>query len=276
MSRIKLVACDMDGTLLNSSKHISEGNIAAVKKLEKAGVQFVIATGRHDSMIRHYIDELEIDMPVISCNGAIVRNPVTKQRYGARPLTKEQTESIIEISRRYGTDFHIYADNTIYGKSATNKILLYQKLNAGLPEDRRVKMFIDPDYTSFIRNTEEDLFKVLVIPEDISMMDEIKQKIEAECGVQVTRSDYNLLDIMQSGITKEEGLKTLCGALGIGIEEAAVIGDEFNDLEMFRGAGTSIAVANAIDLIKEAASFVTKADNNHDGVAEAISIILEQ
>ncbi len=276
MSIIKLVACDMDGTLLNSSKHISEGNIAAVKKLEKAGVQFVIATGRHDSMIRHYIDELEIDMPVISCNGAIVRNPVSKQRYGARPLTKEQTESIIEISREYGTDFHIYADNTIYGKSATNKILLYQKLNAGLPEDRRVKMFVDPDYTNFIRNTEEDLFKVLVIPEDLSMMDEIKQKIEAECGVQVTRSDYNLLDIMQSGITKEEGLKTLCGALGIGIEEAAVIGDEFNDLEMFRGAGTSIAVANAIDLIKEAASFVTEADNNHDGVAEAISIILKQ
>lgn len=276
MSRIKLVACDMDGTLLNSSKHISEGNINAIKKLEAAGVQFVIATGRHDSMIRHYVDELGVDMPVISCNGAVVRYPVTKQKYGANPLSKDQAESMIEICRNYGTDYHIYADNTIYGKSATNKILLYQQLNSGLPEDRRVKMLIDKDYKSFIRNTEEELFKVLVIPEDTSLMDEIRQKIENECGAQVTRSDYNLLDIMQTGITKEEGLKILCRALGLGIEEAAVIGDELNDLEMFRGAGTSIAVANAIELIKDTASFVTKADNDHDGVAEAISIILNQ
>lgn len=73
--RIKLIACDMDGTLLQDDKHISEENRKAVARLKEAGIQFVIATGRHDSMVKTYLDELEIETPVISCNGGMVRDP---------------------------------------------------------------------------------------------------------------------------------------------------------------------------------------------------------
>ena len=104
----------MDGTLLDQDKKIPKQNITAVKKLKDAGIYFVIATGRHDSMITSYLDQLEIEMPVISCNGALVREPFHDKLFSSTPIEKKQMLAIADICRDHEVDYHIYAHHTIF------------------------------------------------------------------------------------------------------------------------------------------------------------------
>ena len=265
----------MDGTLLNDDKKLSKKNIEAVKRLKDAGVLFVIATGRHDSMIKSYLDELHIQMPVISCNGALVREPFHDKIYSATPMEREKVLKIAEICHSRDTDYHIYCHDMIYGESLTGKIKYYYDLNQSLPEREQTQFFIDKDYRNFIMDTQEELLKVLVLSDHPEELSEIKEEITAATGLTPFFSDKNLLDTMKNGITKAKALGELISKLGISVEETAAIGDHFNDLDMIRFAGTGVAMANAVQDVKEASTFVTEATNNESGVAEAVERLLE-
>lgn len=274
MTKIKLIACDMDGTLLDSNKSIPKINVEAVKKLKDAGIFFVIATGRHDSMIKPYLDDLHIEMPVISCNGALVREPFHNKMFSSTPITKKQMLIMAEICREHGADYHIYAHDTIFGEQKINKMLYYFERNKTLPEREQVKLHISEDYKDFIMGTEEEFYKILVVTDVPEILKKVDDEIYEKTGIKSSQSDFNLFDIMQKGITKAGALKALTEKLGIKQEETAAIGDQTNDLDMIKWAGTGIAVANAIPVVKEAAQFVTEKSNGEGGVAEAIEKLL--
>ena len=274
MPKIKLIACDMDGTLLDNDKHISKENIAAVRKLKEAGTYFVIATGRHDSMIKAYMDELNIEMPVISCNGALVRNPFTDRMFSSSPIEKEKVLSIAEICREHGVDYHIYCHHKIYGEKMSGKIIYYNQRNQDLPERDQIKLHIDADYKNFINDTPEELYKVLILSRDADELNAVREAVTAETGLLPAQSDKDLIDTMQLGITKAKALNDLITELGISIEETAAIGDYLNDLDMIKFAGTGVAMANAVPEVKAAAAFVTEKSNHHGGVAEAIERLI--
>jgi HAD superfamily hydrolase (TIGR01484 family) len=96
--KYKLLVADMDGTLLNDDKQLSEKDIQTIKKLPDFGIQFAIATGRHDSMIKSYLKRLDLQVPVISCNGAMVREPFSDQVFLSETLPKEQSLNVIEYA----------------------------------------------------------------------------------------------------------------------------------------------------------------------------------
>lgn len=274
MAKIKLIACDMDGTLLDNSKEIPAENIEAVKLAKEAGVYFVIATGRHDSMIKAYLDVLHIEMPVISCNGGMVREPFADKVFSLHPLTKEQILGIIESAKSVNADYHIYCHNTIYGEQVSGKISYYIERNRRLQAHEQIKVFTDPDYKSFIKNTEEEFFKVLVLQDDPEKLALAKERIDNRTGLIASQSDKNLIDIMQTGITKAGAMSELCDKLGIKQEETAAVGDQLNDFHMIEWAGTGVAVANAVPAVKEIAQLVTEKTNHEGGVAEAIKKLL--
>lgn len=274
MKEIKLIACDMDGTLLDSNKSIPQENIEAVRKLKEAGIYFVIATGRHDSMIKPYLDDLHIEMPVISCNGALVREPFHDKMFSSTPISKEQMLTMAEICRQHGADYHIYAHETIFGEQKKNKMLYYYERNKTLPEREQVKLHISENYTDFIMGTEEEFYKILVVTDVPEILKKVDDEIYKQTGIKSSQSDFNLFDIMQKGITKARALKELSEKLGITQEETAAIGDQTNDLDMIKWAGTGVAMANAIPAVKEAAQLVTEKSNGEGGVAEAIKKLL--
>ena len=274
MAKIKLIACDMDGTLLNSSKEIPQKNIEAVKRAKEAGILFVIATGRHDSMIKSYMDELEIEMPVISCNGAIVREPFTGRTFSTHPLSTEQMFAVIEACKETGADYHVYCRDTIYGEQVSGKIPYYIEKNRQLPDREKVRIHTDPDYRKFISGCDEGFYKVLVLSDSPEGLKAAEEEIKSKTGLEAAQSDSQLMDVMQKEISKAAALKDLCAELGIEIEETAAFGDQLNDLEMIRTAGLGVAMANAVDTVKEAADIVTSKNNCDAGVAEAIDIIL--
>ncbi len=269
--QIKLIACDMDGTLLNDSKQITDGNIDAVKRLkEDTDVRFVIATGRHDSMIGDYMDELGIDMPVISCNGALIREPRSGKLYSAVALQSEQVLEVIRICKAFGADYHIYEKDIIYGEALTGKMVYYKERNKTLSGKNRIKLLVDPDSEKFVREHEGRLLKVLILPLRDEDFAPLAEEIHRHTGLTAFQSDKILLDVMQKGITKASAIETLCRELGIEQHETAAIGDQLNDLDMIEYAGTGVAMNNAVPRIKDVAQLVTENCNNNSGVAEAL------
>ncbi len=265
----------MDGTLLNKDKEIPLENIEAVKLAKEAGVYFVIATGRHDSMIKAYLDDLHIEMPVISCNGGMVREPFSDKVFALHPLSSEQTLDIIEAAKGVGADYHLYCHNLIYGEQVSGKISYYAERNRQLSERDQIRLLTDPDYQGFIEGTNEEIFKVLVLCDDPEKLAAAGDEIHRRTGIRATQSDKNLIDVMQSGITKAGAMAELCKGLGIKQEETAAIGDQLNDLQMIKWAGVGVAMANAVDEIKAASQLVTEKSNHDSGVAEAIKKLLK-
>jgi Cof subfamily protein (haloacid dehalogenase superfamily) len=272
--KYKLFVADMDGTLLNDSKQISKKDIQSVKKLQASGIKFAVATGRHDSMIKSYLKHLDLNVPVISCNGAIVREPFSDEILLSESLQKEQCLQIIDICRECNADYHIYAHESIFGEGLSNKMLYYYNLNKELPPDERTKLIVAPDCKAIISGGSEPLYKFLIISanneELLDMMDRIRE-IE---GVNTCQSMPTLCDVMKKGVTKAHALHQLSASLGIDREEIIAIGDQFNDIDLIEYAGLGIAVANAEDALKAKADVVLTATNNDDAVSEAIERFL--
>ncbi|OQY32250.1 MAG: hypothetical protein B6241_11650 [Spirochaetaceae bacterium 4572_59] len=273
--KIKLVACDMDGTLLNKEKLISQQNIDAIKKLRSRGIYFVIATGRHDSMITTYLDILGIEMPVISCNGAMVREPFSGRMFSSIPLKSEQILDVVEISKTYAADYHIFGRDVIYGETLTSKLSDYNIRNVVNSERDQIKLFVSEDYKSYIEENSGELYKVLIIPSRREDFAEIQKDVFKKTGLDAFQSDVSLLDVAQKGISKAHALDSLCKELNIRQDETAAIGDYLNDLEMIQYAGVGIAMKNAVPELKDAAQIVTEKTNDESAVAEALERLLD-
>jgi Cof subfamily protein (haloacid dehalogenase superfamily) len=274
MKKIKLIACDMDGTLLDDQKQISQKNIDAITKLKSRGIYFVIATGRHDSMIKGYLDTLGLEMPVISCNGAMVREPFSNHLFSSIPLLSEQILEVIEICKSFNTDYHIYARDEIYGETMTSRMLYYNDFNKTLPERDKIKLRVSTDYKQYIADYAGELYKVLIIPPKEELFKQLKDEIFKSTGLHAFQSSAELLDVAQKGITKAHAIQNLCRELKIEQDETAAIGDQLNDLDMIEYAAVGIAMNNAVPRVKEAAQFITKDTNDQSGVAEALEYIL--
>jgi Cof subfamily protein (haloacid dehalogenase superfamily) len=272
--KYKLLVSDMDGTLLNDDKQLSEKDIQTIKKLPDFGIQFAIATGRHDSMIKSYLKHLHLDVPVISCNGAMVREPFSGQVLLSEALPKEQSLNVIDICKARKVDFHIYGHDSIFGENLSHKMLYYDGLNQTLPPEERTKLAIVPDCRDLVMHGSESLYKFILISERNNDPSPIIDRIAEIDGLTACQSMPKLCDVMKAGISKAYALQKLSESLGVKRNEIAAIGDQLNDIDLIAYAGLGIAVSNAEEALKEKADRVTQATNNEDAVSEAIERFL--
>ena len=272
--KYKLFVADMDGTLLDDDKRLSEKNIKTIKRLNDHGIKFAVATGRHDSMIKSYLKHLDLQVPVISCNGALVREPFGDQVFLSEALPEKASLQVINICKERKVDFHIYGHHRIFGERFSNKMLYYQELNETLPSDERTKLVTVPDCRQIFVNGSEPLYKFIIISEGNNNQPAIIDHISEIEGLTACQSMPTFCDVMKGGISKAYALRKLSESLGINREEIVAIGDQLNDLELIEYAGLGIAVANAEDELKEKADAVTTSTNNDDAVAEAIEKFL--
>jgi len=270
----KLFVADMDGTLLNDKKELSDKNIQTIKKLQYSGIKFAVATGRHDSMIKSYLKHLDLRVPVISCNGAIVREPFSDRVFLAEALPKEQSLSVIDICKERNTDFHIYGHESIFGEKLSHKMLYYHNLNKTLPSEEQTKLVIVPDCKDVVLKEPKPFYKFLIMSDRNKDLLDIIDHLDKLEGLVVCQSMPMLCDVMKEGISKADALQKLSESLGIKRKEIAAIGDHYNDIDLIEYAGLGIAVANAEDALKEKADIVTIANNNKDAVSEAIERFL--
>lgn len=260
----KLIALDMDGTLLTTDKRVSEKNKAAIKAAEANGVKIVLASGRPIIGITKYLNELDLlkdEDYVLSFNGGLVQNTKTQEIVSKLPLKGKDLKNIYKVSKELNINIHAFSakDGLITPKSS--QYTEHEATINGI--EINIKDFNDVD-------DEEDIIKVMMIdPQEI--LDPAIEKLPAEVyeKYSVFKSAPFFLEFTNKEVDKGLGLKKLGEYLGIKKEEIIACGDAGNDLSMVKYAGLGVAMGNAIKEVKEVANFITTS-NDEDGIANVI------
>ncbi|MBV4431113.1 Cof-type HAD-IIB family hydrolase [Clostridium tyrobutyricum] len=260
----KLIAIDMDGTLLKDDKTISDENIAAIKKATDNGVKIALATGRPIKGIEKYLKQLNLISDsnyAVGFNGAVVENTKNHKVISEILLSPDDIKYIHKLSRAINVNIQIaLKESSItpvrnkYSEldARLNNINLYIDNFENISEDEHIlkAMFMDDDYklSHGIPNLPKDIYEKYT----------------------VVRSEPWILEFMNKSANKAEGVKTLGKKFGIDRSEVICIGDSFNDIHMIKYAGLGVAMKNAFPEIKSHADYITKT-NEENGVAYAIN-----
>lgn len=262
---IKLVAIDLDGTLLTDDKRISQENLAVLKKAKEQGVKVVLCTGRPLAAITPFIEQLHLNEPgdySITFNGGLVQKNDTGEILSKSALTLKDVQRISQLMTKLDLPLDVLSEEVVLQlPTSANHSSLYPTLN-GLLTYKPAKL---EDLAS------EGLYNKVVMAYHQEFLDQQIEKIpvsfKEEYEVIKTRS--NLLEFMPKGVTKALGLDHLAKHLGMTSDEIMALGDEENDLSMIEYAGMGVAMANAVEKVRRAADYIT-VSNEEDGVAKAI------
>ena len=260
------MAIDIDGTLVNSQKKLTERVKQAITQAKKRNIKVVICTGRPISGVRELLKELELDDQAeqyVVCFGGAVVQTTSGKIISSQPITYQDYLKLEKLARKLNLHFHAISEDRIY---TANKDIGYYTVY----ESTLVSLGIS--YRTPNEMSHVNLIKAMFI-DDQAILDQALSNWEPfskmEANLVFTKSAPFYLEANAKGVNKGNALSKLGTVLGIKPDEIMAIGDEQNDLSMIKFAGLGVAMENAIPQIKEAAS-VTTADNEHDGVAEAI------
>jgi phosphoglycolate phosphatase (TIGR01487 family) len=239
MRKYKLLALDMDGTLLTDNHEISLETTKWIHKAMQEGIHVCLSTGRAASSALPYGQELGLETPMVTVNGGEVwKSP--RELWRRHLLDKEMIRQMKAIADETDSWFWAYTTKGLFN---TEK----------WPDS--LEGF---EWLKFGYNTGND-----------ELRHEILIKLQNLGGLEITNSSPTNLEINPQGISKESGVKEVCGLLGITMEEVVAVGDSLNDLAVIQAVGLGVAMGNAQQTVKEAADLVV-ASNNDDGIVEVI------
>lgn len=262
---IKMIACDLDGTLLDSRKNISARNRDAIAEFIAAGNKFLIATGRMYISARPYAESLGLNIPLVTYNGALVRS-VDSKVILERKMNLKAAQQVLDYCKSKGYYLQYYVGDRLLVEKETEysrKYAAMQNISVDVVGEK-------------IYYAEEQPYKILVMTAvenfAVSYAD---FKNELRGVVDVTSSYVNFMELMEPSVNKWEAVKDTAGLYGIAAREIMCIGDSDNDLEMVAKAGIGVAVENAVSSVKDVARVIT-ASNDEDGVALIIERIMSE
>ncbi|SET32426.1 hypothetical protein SAMN05660297_02013 [Natronincola peptidivorans] len=271
----KLIVVDMDGTLLNSKHEISLENKKTLKEAIDKGIYIAIATGRIYTSARFYGKLLGIATPIIACNGGLIRDLYTNEIIYHNPMTKEDVIAIAEICKAHDIYFHFYDQEVFYIEELKHSSLRYHQWNLLQKEEDRINIVHLQDAIRFLKNTDIDVLKVLIIDEDSNKLERVKKIIAQMNSIQIDKSWHNNIEIMNKDVSKGKAIEALAKKLGIKKNEIIAFGDNYNDLSMKDYVETFVAMGNGEDYVLQQSDYITAA-NDEDGVAEGIKRIVFQ
>jgi Cof subfamily protein (haloacid dehalogenase superfamily) len=256
---------DLDGTLLSDDHTISDYTKSVIRRVSEQGIDFMLATGRIFGGARKYARELDLNTPILACNGALIKEADGKLMYG-RPLPEDTLDEVFRKLTDRELYFHCYAEENFYTKKIAGSLASFYSFNSKQPEEDRFPM-VEIDPMELIGK--DPIYKVLARYEGEVNREELYHCLNAIPGTSVTVSWHNSFDICADQVSKSSAIDRYAREKGIEPSEIMCFGDNYNDIDMLRYAGLGIAPENAADPIKEAADYVT-CSNNEDGVAKAI------
>ncbi|WP_077306665.1 sugar-phosphatase [Terribacillus halophilus] len=261
----KLVAIDMDGTLLNDQHEVTMEVHEALQEAKKRGVKIVLCTGRPINGVYRYLEELVLNEDgdfVIAFNGALVQNAHTNEVVSQLSLTHDDFIDLHQLSLTLETPMHYFDAENLY--TSNRDISNYTVL-----ESYMTKMPLH--YRTVDEIPQEVLIPKIMYIDEPARLSETIDNVPEEWKKRYTmvQSAPYFYEILHPEASKGNAVKQLAEQLGIKQEEVMAIGDNGNDLSMIQYAGCGVAMENAIPAIKEAADYITTSNNAH-GVAEAI------
>ncbi|MBP7073425.1 MAG: HAD family phosphatase [Clostridia bacterium] len=265
--KYKMLVTDMDYTLLNKEKKVSDRNREALRRAMEKGVHMVVATGRIYTSARIYAKLLGLDTPIIASNGALIKD--ASKTIFRDILSQDTVREMLRLCHKYGVYCHFFTENTIYSEKLINVSLRYTEWNKYMGEEDQVRIRIVDDGEEIVEAAKSEVLKAVVFDDDDEKIQKLRDGIMETGIVSVSQSMKHNLEVMNKGVTKGNAVRILAQMYGINREEIIAIGDNENDISMIEYAGLGIAMGNAEEILKRAADHVT-GDYQEDGVAEAI------
>lgn len=282
MKLIRVIASDMDGTLLNSQHDITEENVKAILKAKELGVHFIIATGRMYDSVKPFMDKHGIKCEYILMNGAEFRNE-NGELVESINMDKRKIKDILNILCKEDLIVELYTDEGSYTtntKEEALKEMVYRVQNFEKVQDYdkaleiakehehfKTLKYID-DIDKFIESRIE-IRKIITFSNDVEVINKTKVELNNIGGLAVLSSFITNIEITDERAQKGYILKKVTEKMGIKNEEVIAFGDSFNDYSLFTEFEKAYAMENAIPEIKEIAKNITDTNDN-SGVAKAI------
>ena len=264
--RRRLLAMDLDGTLVGPDLIVSPRNRAALNAAREKGVFVTLATGRMLRSTLPFARALSLTTPIICYQGAMVADPVTGEVLLHRTVPLVLAREVLALAEARGWHIHFYVDDVMYVDEMTSQVTVYTSIvTDAMPRAvGNLRAFLDrlPDGS--------EPTKLLIIGDEAATtatLVELRERFSAR--LYITRSMPTFAEVANRECSKGAALSWLAGRLGVAQADTVAIGDALNDLEMVRWAGTGVAVGNAVPELAAVAGYRTSAVDR-DGVAEAI------
>lgn len=261
---VKLIALDLDDTLLNDERKITDDTVSALRECAERGIYIVLCSGRAEDAILPYVRRLEIagkeaGRYLIAINGCSIFDLHKRQQIFCKKVESDVLMRANQLAEEAGYKSEVYTPDTIYYAEET----AWTKLDVDLCGLKGVAI---DNYDEFLKQG----FTKMLIPGEPSDLLILQDKLRSEFGnkaVIFTSKPY-FLEVLPPECGKGESVKWLCQHLGFSISKAMGFGDSMNDESLIRMAGYGVAMCNGLDEIKKIADFITDKNNNEDGIAD--------
>jgi len=262
--KYKLIAVDMDGTLLNSKGEITETTAEAIRMAVEKGIIFTISTGRPIQGVEKYNSLLHLKGPVITYNGAMIVNAESHEILFRQELVRSDAKQIWEMGLQYDTTMCIWSNNRLYSNKWNDKIHDYKKLSG-------VEPILLKDFETL---PDMGITKILWYDE-VERIEDFMRVLSPDMFSEVSycTSKPTFLEFFSSKVSKSVAMKKIGEIYNITRDEMVAIGDGLNDLSMIQYAGLGVAMGNAEEEVKRNSQFVTTT-NDEDGVRLVIEKLI--
>lgn len=279
---IKLVASDLDGTIIDRNNFIAKENLEAIELIHSKNIPFVVCTGKSYSVSKTICENFKASYGIFG-NGAQIVDLQTGEELNRKVLKPKQISYCIKLARKYNLHIHFYTDTSIVTEN-----LKYMDLRNYFLKDynaTELKFCIVPDIEQYIEEENPDIFSLVLTTDDsIAELEQLINKhltvstsLISKKGVykdNIINREYEYLNIAPNNINKNQALAFLSSLLGISQSEMLAIGDNVNDLEMIKNCGIGIAVGEAYNELKSVSDYITTKTVTDGAFAEAINKFL--
>ena len=256
----KLMAVDIDGTLLNDSGELTENTKNAIRQWVDKGLIFTVASGRPIQGIEGLNKTLNLDVPFITYNGAMVVMGKSKQVLYEQKLSRIDAEEIIKLGEKYNVTIMIWKDNELYVPTLNERVNKYKIISG-----------VEPIIINNMEQLIENGVTKILWYDEVEKIEQYKNEIGRYLSDNVNfhPSRPYFMEFVDKYASKAIAMERLGQYYGIKQSEMIAVGDGFNDLSMIEYAGLGVAMANSPDEVKERADYITLS-NEEDGVAHVI------
>ena len=284
----KLIAIDLDGTMLNSYGEVTENTKRVLKQTKQKGAEVVIVSGRSIDSIKYIASEIDSSKYMIAGNGAIVydrsQNKILYEKY----IPENKALDIIQICEENSIYYNVYTNKTIIADGLRYNVLYYYKENLKKEDQKKTHITLVENIENYIKemNEDEKIMKIFICDKNKTVFNSIVRKFSAiedidildvshmarkviKQGTEDIPIEYYYTEISMKDVDKWYALEFLIKKLGIQKEEVMAIGDNVNDRKMIEEAGKGIVMGGSTPKVSEVADYITL-DCNNEGVAKAI------
>ncbi len=263
-ARIRIIAMDLDGTLVKGERGITSRVRRAIADARAVGLGITIATGRMFRSARHFAEDLQVTLPIICYQGSLVRDPVTGVTYQHEVLPSEPAQAAVAFARERGLHVNAYIDDELYMEADTPEGRFYAA-SSNVPIT-----FVDDLAAAVTAGST----KLVFVMDELRVLDEIAE-MDGRFGptVQATRSHPRFAEIVRRDVNKGRALARVAAVANVSPDRTMGIGDNLNDLDLVRAAGIGVAMGDGDPRVVAAADWITGSYED-DGVAQAIERLL--